>query len=359
MLKLPGLIDVHVHMRDPGAPHKEDWDSGTAAALAGGFTTVLAMPNTDPPVTGAGALAQTRASAAARARCDYGVFLGAADDNAALLPELAAGAAGLKLYLNNTYGPLRLDGMTRWMEHLARAPEHLPVAAHAEGQTMAALVLLCSLLERPVHVCHVSRAEEIAVIRAAKDKGLTVTCEVCPHHLFLSQQDVPRLGPGRSRVSPALGTPADVQALWDNLEVVDCFATDHAPHTPAEKDGDDAPPGFPGLETALPLLLTAAHEGRLTEQDLVSRLHHNPRRIFGLPEAAPDTYVEVDPDERFEVRAEKTHTRCGWTPFEGQTVRGRVRRVVLRGQEAFREGEVLAAPGTGREVGEGKGKGKG
>ena len=367
MLKLPGLIDVHVHMRDPGAPQKEDWDSGTAAALAGGFTMVLAMPNTQPPVTGAEALARTRSAAAARARCDYGVFLGAADHNAGLWQELAAGTAGLKLYLNNTYGPLRLGDMTRWMEHLACWPAHLPVAAHAEGQTLAALVLLCSFAERPVHLCHVSRAEEIAVIRAAKDRGLRVTCEACPHHLFLSQEDAPRLGPGRSKVSPALGTPRDQQALWDNLEVIDCFATDHAPHTPEEKDGADAPPGFPGLETALPLLLTAVHEGRLTEQDLVTRLCDNPRRIFGLPEQ-PRTHVEVDPDERHELGAGAAHTRCGWTPFEGREVIGRVRRVVLRGQEAYVDGQVLAAPGTGREVccltpapgeGEGKGEGKG
>ena len=349
MLKLPGLIDVHVHMRDPGAPQKEDWDSGTAAALAGGFTMVLAMPNTQPPVTDAESLSRTRDAAAARARCDYGVFLGAADHNAGLWQELSGGTAGLKLYLNNTYGPLRLDDMTRWMAHLSCWPTQLPVAAHAEGQTLAALVLLCSLYDRPVHLCHVSRAEEIAVIRRAKEKGLKVTCEASPHHLFLSQQDAPRLGPGRSKVSPPLGTPRDQQALWDNLEVIDCFATDHAPHTPKEKDGPDAPPGFPGLETALPLLLTAVHQGRLTEQDLVTRLHENPRRIFGLPHQ-PETYVEVDPDERHEIQARATHTRCGWTPFEGREVRGRVHRVVLRGEEAYRDGQVLAKPGTGREV---------
>ncbi len=262
MLKLPGLIDVHVHMRDPGAPQKEDWDSGTAAALAGGFTAVLAMPNTAPPITDAAALAATRASAARRARCDYGVFLGATEDNVEQLPPLARGTAGLKLYLNNTYGPLRLADMTSWMAHLEAWPAHLPVAAHAEGQTLASLMLIGSLAQRPVHLCHVSLAEEVAVIRAARDRGLDITCEVAPHHLFLSLDDVPRLGEGRSRVCPALGTPRDVEALWDAMDVIDCFATDHAPHTPEEKDADDAPPGFPGLETALPLLLTAVHDGQ-------------------------------------------------------------------------------------------------
>ena len=349
MLKLPGLIDVHVHMRDPGAPHKEDWDSGTAAALAGGFTTVLAMPNTTPPITDAGALAEVRAAASQRARCDYGLFLGATVDNARLWPELGPGSAGLKLYLDQTFGPLRLDHMSCWIEHLARWPADLPVAAHAEGRSLAALVLLGSLAGRPVHLCHVSRAEELEVIRAARDHGIQLTCEVSPHHLFLCADDAPRLGAGRSRVSPPLATARDQQALWDNLDVVDCFATDHAPHTPAEKDGPDAPPGFPGLETALPLLLTAVHDGWLTEQDLVDRLAHNPRRIFGLAEQ-PHTYVEIDPDAEHTIRARGMHSRCGWTPFAGRRVRGRVTRVVLRGEDAFCDEEVLAPPGTGREV---------
>ncbi len=131
--------------------------------------------------------------------------------------------------------------------------------------------------------------------------------------------------------------------------MIDCFATDHAPHTLPEKDGPDPPPGYPGLETALPLLLTAVHEGRLTLEDLVARLHDRPRRIFRLPEQ-PDTWVEVDPEAQWEIRAAETHTRCGWTPFEGWPVRGRVRQVVLRGQAAFQDGEVLAQPGYGRDL---------
>jgi carbamoyl-phosphate synthase/aspartate carbamoyltransferase/dihydroorotase len=346
MLKLPGLIDPHVHLREPGGVHKEDWDSGTAAALAGGFTAVLAMPNTTPPLVDAASLALAADAASAKARCDWGVYLGAGPDNLDTLPAQAGQVAGLKMYLDQTYGPLRLDDMTLWMEHFARWPAHQPIVAHSEGRTLAAVMLIAALYDRPVHIAHVSRREEILLIRKAKERGLKVTCEVAPHHLFLSEADLPALGPGRCEVRPRLASPTDVAVLWANLDVIDCFATDHAPHTLAEKDGPNPPPGFPGLETALPLLLTAVHAGRLTLDDLIARMYTNPRRIFGLPEQ-PETWVEVDPEAEWEIYAAETFTRCAWTPFEGRRVRGRVRRVVLRGRDAYRDGQVLAPPGAG------------
>ncbi len=351
MIQLPGLIDVHVHMREPGAAHKEGWDSGTAAALAGGFTIVLAMPNTQPAITDATTLATVLAAARQRARCDYGQYLGAGPDNVASAAALAPRVPGLKMYLDQTYGPLRLDDLTLWMAHCARWPQHSPIVAHAEGRTLAAVILLAALYERHVHLAHVSRREEILLIRAAKARGLPVTCEVTPHHLFLTEHDLATLG-SRGEVRPRLATPADQQALWDNLDVIDCFATDHAPHTAAEKDGPNPPPGFPGLETALPLLLTAVTERRLTTDDLVARLVTNPRRIFGLP-AQADTWIEVDERVVWEIRAAEMQSRCGWTPFEGHRVRGRVRRVIWHGQEAYRDGLVLAAAGQGRNLYEG------
>jgi carbamoyl-phosphate synthase/aspartate carbamoyltransferase/dihydroorotase len=351
MMRLPGLIDIHVHMREPGGTHKENWDSGTAAALAGGFTAVLAMPNTRPPITDATTLALSLDAAQGQARCDYGQYLGAGPDNVACAASLAPRVAGLKMYLDQTYGPLRLDAMTLWMEHFARWPHRSPIVAHAEDRTLAAVILMAALYDRPLHLAHVSLREEILLIRAAKERGLKVTCEVAPHHLFLTDRDIPALGGGRGEVRPRLATAADQQALWDNLDVIDCFATDHAPHTVGEKDGDNPPPGFPGLETALPLLLTAVAEGRLTTDDLIARLHTNPRRIFGLP-AQADTWVEVDADAEWEIRAADMRSRCGWTPFEGWRVRGRIERVVLRGRDAYagHTGEILAAPGSGHNL---------
>lgn len=348
-MKIPGLIDPHVHMREPGAEYKEDWDSGTASALAGGYTMVLAMPNTKPPVVDAAGLDAVDALASRKARCDYAHYLGAGPDNAPSLPDLAPRAAGLKMYLDQTYGPLRLDDMSVWMAHFAKWPREYPIVAHSEGRTMAAVILMAAIYDRPVHIAHVSLREEILLIRAAKERGLKVTCEVTPHHLFLSQEDIPAIGAGRSDVRPDLATLRDVQALWDNLDVVDCIATDHAPHTLAEKDSEKASPGFPGLETALPLLLDAVHQGRLSMDDLIARMVTNPRRIFNLPEQ-PETWIEVDPDVRWEIRAENLHSRCGWTPYQGRWVHGRVERVVLRGSEAYRNGEVLAQPGYGKNL---------
>jgi carbamoyl-phosphate synthase / aspartate carbamoyltransferase / dihydroorotase len=133
------------------------------------------------------------------------------------------------------------------------------------------------------------------------------------------------------------------------MDIIDCFATDHAPHTLAEKDSATPPPGYPGLETALPLMLNAVNAGRLTLDELVLRMYTNPRRIFNLPEQA-DTWIEVDPTASWEIRATDMYTRCGWTPFEGWRVRGRLRRVVLGGKEAFRDGQIYAVPGSGRSL---------
>ena len=359
MLKIPGLIDPHVHLREPGATHKEDYDSGTASALAGGVTLVLAMPNTQPPVFDAATLELTLQAARQKARCDYAQYVGAGPDNAAVVAALAPRAAALKMYLDATFGQLRLDDMSLWMEHFTQWPGRTPIVTHSESRSMGAAILMAHLFGKPIHIAHISLREEVLLIKAAKERGIQVTCEVCPHHLFMAQGGAPLsaagccceegLPPGRVEVRPRLATREDAQALWENLDVIDCFATDHAPHTLAEKDGENPPPGFPGLETLLPLLLTAVQEGRLSLDQLIEKSVTNPRRIFHLPEQ-PETWVEVDENARYEIKASELHSRCGWTPFEGWQVTGRVTRVVLRGREAYKDGQVLAAPGSGRNI---------
>jgi len=368
MIRLPGLIDPHVHVREPGQTHKEDWDSGTRAALAGGVTLVLAMPNTRPPVMDASTLGLALDAARSKARCDYAQFLGAGVDNAhwdrARGPAPAPGsedpphrAAGLKMYLDQTFGELRLDDMTLWQHHLQSWPKELPIVAHSESRSMAAIILMAAIYNRPVHIAHVSLREEILLIKAAKERGIQVTCEVTPHHLFLTSPHAPLSlnmgegvgGEGRLSVRPRLASQADANTLWANLDVIDCFATDHAPHTLAEKDSENPLPGFPGLETMLPLLLTAVDAGRLTLTDLIQKSVINPRRIFHLPEQA-ETWVDVDESVRYELHAADMQSRCGWTPFEGWQVKGRVMRVVLRGREVFKDGQVLVEPGYGRNV---------
>lgn len=359
MIKLPGLIDPHVHLREPGATHKEDFDSGTASALAGGVTLVLAMPNTSPPVFDQTTLSLTLSAAAEKARCDYALFIGAGPANAKAAANLASQTAGLKMYLDSTFGELRLDEMSVWMEHFKAWPGETPIVAHSEGRSMAAAILMSILFNKPLHIAHISLKEEILLIREAKQHGAKVTCEVCPHHLFLEKGAVPLtpagdsrkegLPGGRSEVRPRLASAEDVSALWDNLDVIDCFATDHAPHTGEEKDGANPPPGFPGVETALPLYYTAVAEGRLTLDQLIEKTVTNPSRIFGLPKQV-ETWVELDEMDTYQIRAADLHSRCGWTPYEGWRVKGRVRRVVLRGRQVYKDGVVLAPPGFGKNI---------
>lgn len=347
-LRLPGLADPHVHVRGLGQRHKEDFASCTRAALAGGFTTVLAMPNTVPAIVDEAGLEAYRAEARAEAHCDYGFHLGATEANALVVARLAPRATGLKLYLDPTFGNLKLQKLTALVEHAATFPKNVPMLAHAEEHSLASALLVAHLAERPLHVCHVARKVEIEMIARAKDKGFDVSCEVCPHHLFLDE-GTHGLPPGFCEVRPVVGTPADVAALWENLAAIDCFATDHAPHTPEEKRSAKPPPGFPGLETALPLFLTAVHEGKLDLEAVVARMAHNVRKVFDLPEQE-ETYIEVDVDAAWTFEAARSETRAAWSPFEGVPLHGRVERVVLRGKEAFVDGRIVAVPGSGRDV---------
>jgi carbamoyl-phosphate synthase/aspartate carbamoyltransferase/dihydroorotase len=372
MIKLPGLIDPHVHLREPGATHKEDYDSGTCAALAGGITTVLAMPNTRPPIFDADTLDLALNAAKQKARCDYGQFLGAGPYNADWGEHMEASSqsAGLKMYLDSTFGELRLDDMTLWHPHFQNYPKNMPIVAHSESRSMAAAILFAAIYDRPVHIAHISLKEEVLLIKAAKERGIKVTCEVCPHHLFLTQDlfypptsssnfkdPGNNLSEGRKEVRPRLATQEDVDSLWKNMDIIDCFATDHAPHTVEEKDSMKPPPGFPGLETILPLLLTTSFnqtfdeaQGRhLTLETIIQKMYTNPKKIFNLPDQ-PETWIEVDEDEIYEIKAADQFTRCGWTPFEGWRVKGKVRKVVLRGKTAFEDGKILVPAGYGRNV---------
>jgi len=353
MLKLPGLIDPHVHVREPGQTHKEDWDTATQSALAGGVTMILAMPNTKPPIFDAETLDLALDAAKQKARCDYAQFLGAGPDNAEVAASLGNKSAGLKMYLDSTFGELRLDDMSLWMPHFAKFPKDLPIVLHSESRTMAAGILFAAIYDRPVHIAHISLKEEILLIKAAKERGIKVTCEVCPHHLFMvsqvSDEERGKKKEGRMEVRPRLATRQDVGALWENLDVIDCFSTDHAPHTAEEKDSENPPPGFPGLETLLPLLLTAVDLRRLTLDDLIRKSVVNPRKIFHIPEQ-PETWVEVDENAEYEIHAADLHSRCGCTPFEGWKVKGKVRKVVLRGKTAYDDGKILAEPGYGKNV---------
>eukprot|EP00286_Rhodomonas_abbreviata_P025981 CAMPEP_0181292882 /NCGR_PEP_ID=MMETSP1101-20121128/2757_1 /TAXON_ID=46948 /ORGANISM="Rhodomonas abbreviata, Strain Caron Lab Isolate" /LENGTH=2225 /DNA_ID=CAMNT_0023397409 /DNA_START=197 /DNA_END=6874 /DNA_ORIENTATION=+ len=348
-ITLPGFIDCHVHVREPGATHKEDWTSCTAAALAGGITMICAMPNTNPSVVDAESMKTVSDIASAKALCDYGLYVGATMQNMSTAKK-CVDAVALCMELDHpTTESLQINDLTVWMSHFETWPSSLPIVVRAESKTLAAVLMMAMMYDRAIHVCALSRREEIMVVREAKRRGAKVTCGVAPHHLFLSEDNVDALK-GLGSVRPRLATQKDLDALWENMDIIDVFSSHHAPHTKEEKLSENPPPGFPGLETMLPLLLTAVSEGKLTIEDLILRIHTNPRRIFLLPEQ-PDTYVEIDLDRKWEIPESLPQTKCGWTPFAGRKVVGTVSRVVLRGELVYLDGQVLADPGMGCEVG--------
>ena len=346
-IRLPGLIDVHTHLRVPGGEHKEDFATGTAAALAGGITMILGMPNTSPPLCDPEVLQATRHTAAQDAYCDVGLFAGACPALIHRLPELAPHTVALKIYLNDTFGQLRVEELPTLRACFHTWPREKLIAMHAEKQSVAVGIGLAAATNRPVHFCHISRREEIELIADAKAQGLRVTCEVTPHHLFLTVKDFQRLGP-LADMRPVLGTQDDVDALWEHLgSTVDCIATDHAPHSLHEKQSTTTPPGVAGLETSLLLMVTAVQQGRLTLARLIELMHSNPKRIFHLPEQ-PETWVEFNPNITTRIENQNLYTKCGWTPFAGWELAGRVEQVVLRGQVVVAEGKVIGERGRGR-----------
>jgi len=348
MLILPGLVDAHVHLREPGAPHKEDILSGTRAALAGGVVGILDMPNNTPPTVTADALFDKQRRFQRQAVSDYGLFLGFDGEHLDPVLRLAAEAVGLKLYLDETFGDLT----TREPGALARLfeawPGPGPVAIHGESPSIAMALALARRYGQRLHVCHVPHPDDLLAIDAARQAGAEVTCEVTPHHLFLDSTALERLGP-YGQMKPPLVSPDDVARFWERLDLVDAVASDHAPHSRAEKESAQPPPGVPGLETTLPLLLGAVDEGRLSLERMQSLTHHGPLQIYGL-RAPEDSWVEVELGDPYALSEAGYQTRCGWSPFGGQQVVGRVRRVRLRGAVAWEDGTCRVAPGYGRPL---------
>lgn len=353
LLTIPGAVDAHVHLRDLDWSHKATAASETAAALAGGYWAVLDMPNTPPATTTTDRLASKSRHFSARARCDFGLYMGA--DAAADGTEYAAAAdhaVGLKMYCDQTTGGLLLSDQPTRRRHLHAwaATSDKPVAVHAEGATLEALLDL--VRERParVHFCHVSSASEIRALREAKRDGLPISIGVTPHHLYLTQDDARHLGPF-GLVKPPLRTAADIAALWDAVAdgTVDIIESDHAPHTRAEKESDTPPYGLPGLETTLPLMATAVRDGRISQQRLVELLATNAHGLFGL-EPSSDTWTIVEMDASYVLADADLRCSSGWTPFAGMRVWGRVREVRIRGQVAFDGEDVRSRPGAGLDV---------
>lgn len=343
MIKLPGLIDPHVHLREPGATQKEDFETGTKAAIAGGYTAVLDMPNNPVATISPEALQEKINLAKGRIYADVGFHFGASSESIQFFDEISHKVFGLKVYMNQTTGDLFLEDDSTLEAVFSKWPKGKPVLVHAEGNTLQKAISLAKKFGNKLHVCHVSLKEEVELIRKAKREGLNLSCEVTCHHLFLTDEDAKRLGP-YGLMKPPLSSKEDQTALWQALVegTIDMVASDHAPHTKEEKQGEKPSYGVPGLETTLPLLLTAANEGRLSIDRLIELTSTNPKKIFDIPEQK-DTYVEVDMGESYEIENENLQTKCGWTPFAGMQATGKVKKVVLRGKVAF-DGENIFGP---------------
>lgn len=343
-ITLPGLIDPHVHLRDPGQTHKEDFYTGTSAALAGGFTTVLDMPNNAEPITTLERLGAKLASARRQVVGDIGFYFCSLGDNFEEFPKVIDQVIGLKVYLNVTTGNY-VTHPDKLLDIYKAWPSEKPIVLHAEEDVSELVFRTLKAAPKRTHLAHISSRAELEFIMKAKDAGLPITCGVTPHYLFLIHEDRERLG-AYGYMKPLLKTKADQDFLWENMEYIDVIESDHAPHTRAEKDGDKPPFGVPGLETTLPLMLTAEAEGRITRDQLLEWLHTNPARIFGI-KTDDDTRIKVSMEE-YEIRNEDLLTKCGWSPFAGHRVVGKVTKTVIRGETVYENGKVLAEPGSGR-----------
>lgn len=351
MIKLPGLIDTHVHLREPGAVQKEDFESGTKAAIAGGYTCVLDMPNNPEPTITPAALDKKIQLASGRIYSDVGFHFGATLDSIQYFNQVKSKVFGLKVYMNHTTGTLLQEDSQILQAIFGSWPKEKVLMIHAEGETLKKAIQLAKENGNRLHACHVSQAMEVEIVKQAKSDGLPLTCEVTCHHLFLTVEDQKRLGP-YGIMRPPLATKEDQQALWKGIKegTVDIIASDHAPHTKKEKlTIEKTPNGVPGLETTLPLLLTAVNENKLTLDDVIRLCHRNPAKIFNIP-VDENTYVEVDPDEQYTIYDKLLQTKCGWTPFSGMLVKGKVKRVYIRGEKVFEDGQILTKPGSGRII---------
>jgi dihydroorotase len=369
---VPGLIDLHVHLREPGQEYKEDIETGTRAAAAGGFTTICCMPNTKPVND-----QRTVTELIVRRARDLGTVrvrpIGAISQGleGKVLADIGDMKEGGIVAISDDGRPVMNAGLMRRALEYARTFD-LPVVQHAEDLGLSeggamnegAVATRIGIKGQPAcaesamvardleivewtgaryHVAHVSTARTVALVRDAKRRGLPVTCEVTPHHLALTDEACAHYDT-RTKVMPPLRTAADQEALLEGLGdgTIDCIATDHAPHSPVEKDVEFecAAPGMLGLETALPIILDFVRMGSLDDKRAIAALTGAPARAFGLSGgglavgAVADLCV-IDPERPVTITADELASKSKNTPFLGQTLAGRAVLTLVEGRVVF------------------------
>lgn len=378
----PGVIDAHVHMRTPGAEYKEDFATGSMAAISGGVTSFLDMPNNIPPIISKKALKEKRTLVDGQSFANYGFFFGATDDNVEEIKHLK-NIAGIKVYMGETTGHLIVRKDETLEQILSYSGRKFPVVIHAESQScldrfaaeysgedarsradfhsvvrppecareaVKQVLHLAKKFDARVHIAHVSTAEEIDVIR--KFKSDKVTCEVTPHHLSFDITSYEKLGL-RAKVNPPLRSREDVEALWAAIGdgTIDIVSSDHAPHLLSEKGAayEQCPAGVPGIETILPVMLDAVNHGLVNLERVAQLLSDRPAKIFGIKgkgriEVGYDAdFVIIDMDLEKEVTNAMMLTKCAWTPWDGVSLKGWPIMTIVGGELIYENGKFVSS----------------
>ena len=398
---LPGLIDPHVHFRDPGYVEKEDFYTGSCAAAAGGFTLVADMPNNLPPATSRSAFRLKIREAESKTVVDFCLYAGCGAENVDEMSELAAeGAAAFKTWMYLTppadAGLCTSDRRNLFKVMAAASRLRLPIAVHAEdaeiierstsllkasgrkdalahcesrpAEAEAKAVKTCLEVAESsgatLYLLHLTTRGAIEEVRSAKRLRLKVLAETCPHYLFLKEEDMLKLG-AYAKVNPPLRRREDQESLWRALVdgVIDCIGSDHAPHQKSEKDAGleeiwAAPAGAPNIEVSLPLMLTRVNEGVLSLERLVELMATNPAKLFNLypirgvvTEGAEGSLTVVDLKAEYKIRVDKLYTKAkACALFDGWFVKGKATYTIVRGVVVMEDGVVLGSRGLGRFI---------
>lgn len=352
---LPGIIDVHTHMRDPGLTHKEDFTSGSKACARGGVTTFIDMPNTIPVTVTEKALMDKKDVMVGRSYVDYGFhFGGSKKDNSEEIKKVLDKVASTKIFLNMSTGDMLIEN-EKVVENIFR--ESKIISVHAEEGMVEKAIEFCKKYDKELYLCHLSKASEIELLREAKAEGVKVFGEVTPHHLFLNVDDVNATERSKMllRMKPELKEKSDNEALWKALAdgTLDSIGTDHAPHLIEEKLAK-LTYGVPSVENSLEMMLNGVKENRITFERLIEVMCKNPAKIFKIKNKGDiavgydGDLVIVDINDNSPIKDDKVITKANWTPFENCNRGGRVLTTILRGEIVYNKGNFNGI--HGREV---------